>query len=321
MIKKIDKENAIVAYKAFGNNFSCRDFQYEVGKEYHINGGLKICENDFHACIDLMDVFNYYSMSDSRFAIVKMWGYVLFGVDKICASNIEIVEELSLKDIVEHYASPKLDSINKTYYDCTILRNIEIESYTNGEGNHIISNHNKKKIVSKGVLNTIVSNGVSNTIFDLGDFSTINCNDIGTCLVSIGCNTKITLMGSSTAVLYGDKNIITVLNNSNDIESNGNDCTINLISNFTRCTTNGRNNKINVTGNNLIDSRGLGDELILNGNDITFRAKYGSAVTCMGKETMLVGDGFIKEDMWYRFTNGKIKCYGMMNKREKSKLK
>ena len=307
MIKKIDKENAIVAYKAFGNNFSCRDFQYEVGKEYHINGDVEMCENGFHACKDLMDVFNYYSMSNSRFAIVKMWGDVLYGDDKICASNIEIVEELSLKDIVERYASSKLDFMNKTYHHRTILRISEMESYTNGAGNHIISNHYRRKILSKGALNTIISNGVSNTIFDLGDFSTINCNDIGTRLVSIGCNKKITFMDSSTAVLYGDKNTITGLNYNSVIVSNGNDCTINLISNFEHCTTNGRNNKINVMGNNMIDSRGFGDELILNGNDITFRAKYGSAVTCMGKETMLVGDGSIKEDVWYRFANGNIK--------------
>ena len=321
MIKKIDKKNAIVAYKAFGNNFSCRDFQYEVGKEYHINGDVKMCGNGFHACIDLMDVFNYYSMSNSRFAIVKMWGNVLFGIDKICASNIEIVEELSLKDIVERYASSKLDFMNKTYYHCTILKISEKESYTNGDGNHIISNHNRKKILSKGALNTIISNAVSNTIFDLGDFSIINCNNIGTRLVSIGCNKKITLMGSSTAVLYGDKNTITGLSGTSVIVSNGNDCTINLISNSAHCTTNGRNNKINVMGNNMIDSRGFGDELILNGNDIKFRAKSGSTVTCVGKEKIVVGDGSIKEDVWYRFANGNIKYYNMINEREKSKLK
>ena len=114
MIKTISKKNAITAYKGFKDDFSCLDFQYEVGMEYHINGDVEMCENGFHACKDLMDVFNYYSMSNSRFAIVKMWGDVLYGDDKICASNIEIVEELSLKDIVERYASSKLDFMNKT---------------------------------------------------------------------------------------------------------------------------------------------------------------------------------------------------------------
>ena len=34
----ISKENAIVAYKVFDNDFSCRYFQYKVGNEYHITG-------------------------------------------------------------------------------------------------------------------------------------------------------------------------------------------------------------------------------------------------------------------------------------------
>ena len=36
----INKENAIFAYKGFDKNFCCRDFQYEVGKEYHITKKL-----------------------------------------------------------------------------------------------------------------------------------------------------------------------------------------------------------------------------------------------------------------------------------------
>lgn len=38
----INKENAIFAYKGFDENFCCRDFQYEVGNEYHITGDLEI---------------------------------------------------------------------------------------------------------------------------------------------------------------------------------------------------------------------------------------------------------------------------------------
>ena len=49
----INKENAIFAYKGFDENFRCRYFQYEVGKEYHINGDVKMCVNGFHACKDL----------------------------------------------------------------------------------------------------------------------------------------------------------------------------------------------------------------------------------------------------------------------------
>lgn len=42
MIEYYSKENAITAFKAFNEDFTCRDFQYEVGKEYHITGDLEI---------------------------------------------------------------------------------------------------------------------------------------------------------------------------------------------------------------------------------------------------------------------------------------
>lgn len=303
----INKENAIFAYKGFDENFRCRDFQYEVGKEYHITSDLKICKNGFHACKDLINTFNYYPMGNSRFAIVKLWGEVLYGDDKMCASDIEIVEELSLKDIVERYAASKVDFLEHKNYTRFELNKSENELYNKGCGNYIISTHSYKRIVSKGPYNHIVTTGASNTIFSIGDATNIHCIGSSTYLVSIGSSSLISLGHNITAVLYGNNNKITSSYNHGSIISNGNDCFITIISNFAHCTTNGRNNKINVMGNNMIDSRGFGDELILNGNDITFRAKYGSAVTCMGKETMLVGDGSIKEDVWYRFANGNIK--------------
>lgn len=48
------------AYKAFIGDLTCRGFQYEEGKTYEIEGEPKLCENGFHACLRLTDVFNYY---------------------------------------------------------------------------------------------------------------------------------------------------------------------------------------------------------------------------------------------------------------------
>jgi hypothetical protein len=49
------------AYKGFNADMTCRDFQYEDGKTYEFNGEPKLCECGFHACLNLFDVFNYYS--------------------------------------------------------------------------------------------------------------------------------------------------------------------------------------------------------------------------------------------------------------------
>lgn len=302
----INKENAIFAYKGFDENFCCRNFQYEVGKEYHITGDLKICKNGFHACKDLMDTFNYYPMGNSRFAIVKLWGDVLYGDDKMCASDIEIVEELSLKDIVKCYVTSKVDFLEHKKYTRFELNKSENELCNKGCGNYIISTYNYKRIVLRGSYNNIVTTGGSNTIFSIGNETNINCIGSSTYLVSIGNTSLISLGHNSTAVLYGNNNKITSLYNHGNIISNGNDCFITIISSYVHCETNGENNKINVIGNSIIDSKGINNELILNGDDIKFRAKYGSTIICVGKEKMIVDDKYILSNTWYRYFCGNI---------------
>ncbi len=103
-VKLVPKEEAIVAYKAFDKNMQCRDFQYEVAKEYYVEGEIKLCDNGFHACIKPVDVLGYYSPGDGiLYAQVLLWGQVDFGdnnSDKICASNIKVVKLIEVSDLV-----------------------------------------------------------------------------------------------------------------------------------------------------------------------------------------------------------------------------
>ena len=48
------------AYKVFNVYMTCRDFQYEEGKTYELDGEPMLCHYGFHACLNLADVFNYY---------------------------------------------------------------------------------------------------------------------------------------------------------------------------------------------------------------------------------------------------------------------
>ena len=54
-------KNKCKAYKAFNADMTCRDFQYEEGKTYKIKGEPQMCKRGFHACLNLLDVFNHYS--------------------------------------------------------------------------------------------------------------------------------------------------------------------------------------------------------------------------------------------------------------------
>ena len=49
------------AYKAFNADLTCRGFQYEEGKTYEIDEDPELCIRGFHACLNLLDVFNYYN--------------------------------------------------------------------------------------------------------------------------------------------------------------------------------------------------------------------------------------------------------------------
>ena len=53
-------KNKCKAYKAFNADMTCLDFQYEEGKTYEIKGEPQMCKQGFHACLNLLDVFNHY---------------------------------------------------------------------------------------------------------------------------------------------------------------------------------------------------------------------------------------------------------------------
>ena len=62
---------AMKSYKGFDKKLKCRGFQYEIGKEYEMDGEIKVCSRGFHACESPFDVFDYYTMIDSRFCEVE----------------------------------------------------------------------------------------------------------------------------------------------------------------------------------------------------------------------------------------------------------
>jgi hypothetical protein len=72
------KEKVIKAYKGFDENLCCRGFQYEVGKEYEMDGEVNCCERGFHACESPLEVLGSYFLLDNckiaRFCEVELSG-------------------------------------------------------------------------------------------------------------------------------------------------------------------------------------------------------------------------------------------------------
>lgn len=92
----------IRGYKGFEKDFTCRGFQYEVGKTYKIDGEPKLCERGFHFCTSPLAVFKYYDPTN-RFAIVEAdEADVVFDnfFPKAVAKRLTIVREVTLDEMM-----------------------------------------------------------------------------------------------------------------------------------------------------------------------------------------------------------------------------
>lgn len=116
---------SFLAYKGFDSDLTCRGFQYEIGKTYEMEDEPKLCEQGFHCCLKLSDVFMFYSpigyehsvvdrniivesmSSGNRYCIVEVLGDVdnssFEGMrisTKIVTNKIKIVQELTTNDVI-----------------------------------------------------------------------------------------------------------------------------------------------------------------------------------------------------------------------------
>lgn len=151
-------ENVITSYKGFDKNMQCREFQYEVGKEYEMDGEIKCCNRGFHACKSPMEVWNYYDMLNSRYAEVEQSGKIEEEENstKVCSSHIKIKAELKLADIINIGVEWLKDITSPS----------KVKANDNGD--------RKKQIGSSGDNAQIGSSGDYAKIGSSGDYAQIN---------------------------------------------------------------------------------------------------------------------------------------------------
>ena len=89
-------------FKGFDKNLKCRDFQYEIGKEY-TEEKADICNCGFHACEFPMDVFGYYPPSDSRYCEVELEenGQKSSNDSKRVGKKISVKAEIGIAGIIK----------------------------------------------------------------------------------------------------------------------------------------------------------------------------------------------------------------------------
>ena len=183
---------AIKSYKGFDKNLKCRYFQYEIGKEYEMDGEIKVCSRGFHACESPFDVFDHYTMIDSRFCEVEQDGNISKEDrgTKICSSKIKIKAELKLADMInlgvewlKEITSP--EKIKTSIKDNSSGNYAQIGSSgddaqigSSGNDAQIGSSGNDAQIGSSGYGAKIGSSGYGAKIDSTGEDSVIMCAGI-----------------------------------------------------------------------------------------------------------------------------------------------
>ena len=181
-------EKKIIAYKGFDKNLKCREFQYEVGKEYEMDGDIKCCERGFHACESPLEVFDHYDMLNSRFAEVEQSGEIdkEENSTKVCSSKIKVKAELKLADMInlgvewiKEFTSPtkvkKDDKLNDNDGDYAKIGSSGdyAKIGSSGDSAQIGSSGDYAKIGSSGDSAQIGSSGYSAQIESTGEHSVV----------------------------------------------------------------------------------------------------------------------------------------------------
>ena len=111
----------VEGYKGTERDMNCREFQYELNKQFDMpeDANIEECTSGFHLCLNLFNVFNYYKIgSGHRFFKVKAlvrksdkekygkmtynaFGYPMVPHDKLAAKSIIFVSELTIDEVLK----------------------------------------------------------------------------------------------------------------------------------------------------------------------------------------------------------------------------
>ena len=91
-------------YKVFKSDWTCRGFQYEVGKTYEMKEDPVCCKRGFHFCGKLINCFGYYYFdSENKVAEIEALGAIDDdgNEEKYCTNKIKIVRELTWHEVLD----------------------------------------------------------------------------------------------------------------------------------------------------------------------------------------------------------------------------
>ena len=263
---------AIKSYKGFDKNLRCRGFQYKIGGIYEMDGKIKMRNRGFHACESPFDVFDYYTMIDSRFCEVEQDGNISKWDrgTKICSSKIKIKAELKLADMINLGV--------EWLKEITSPEKIKTSIKDNSSGNYakIGSSGDEAQIGSSGYGAKIGSSGHGAQIGSSGNNAQIGSSGYGAKIGSSGYGAQIGSSGYDAQIGSSGNNA--------QIGSSGNNAKIGSSGDGAKIGSSGYDAQIGSSGDGAqIGSSGYGAKISSSG--------YGAKIDSTGEDCVIMCAG------------------------------
>jgi hypothetical protein len=265
---------------------------------YTHEGNIELCNRGFHACASPLDIFDYYPLTDSRFALVELSGDIQHEFEnrvdgKSVARTIRIVRELTIADIItaQHdfavgYANG--ENASSGDYSTAASSGARSTAASSGDYSKAASSGARSKAASSGESSKAASSGESSTAASSGDYSKAASSGTYSTAASSGYYSKAASSGESSTAASSGK--------SSTAASSGN---------YSKAASSGDYSKATCNKNGFACVAGVGGQV--KGSD-------GSALSLgyidgNGNNRIsvaYVGEDGIEPDTWYCINNGKF---------------
>ena len=268
----MSKTTKKIAYKGFNKDMTCRDFQYEQGKEYIHNGDIKVCNKGFHACENPIDVFSYYAPGNSVYHQVEQSGEIVKHEDKTCSSKIKIGARIGIAGICKA-------TFNYVKSHCTNENNAEAGKPTTA-GNYGAATAGDSGAATAGYCGAATAGNYGAAT--AGNYGAATAGDSGAATAGNYGAATAGDRGAATAGNYG----AATAGYCGAATSRGK-------------STSGKNGLSVARGNNVMVRGGLGAILVIvEEKSDNYDIQDWRAVIVDGKD--------VKADTWYRLENGEL---------------
>lgn len=192
-------------YKVFNSDWTCRGYQYEIGKTYEILENPKCCKVGFHFCEKLVDCFNYYSFDpNNKVAEIEAIGEIHFDDtnSKCCTNKIVILKELKWSEVLDMCNSGKGNSghRNSGNYNSGNYNSGNRNSGNRNSGNYNSGNRNSGYYNSGNYNSGHYNSGYYNSgYYNSGDYNSGHCNTN---------SPKVRMFNHETEFNFTDKSIV-----------------------------------------------------------------------------------------------------------------